>query len=126
MSPNAYRGGAVLTEVQSRGAELRADIANRTEDGRLPVLLSDSIRAGYGSGAKCAGCDQPVTADQIAYDVELARECDELLLTFHFICHGIWQAECATRIRKRRGDRTPIVTVGMVGADGIEPPTFAL
>jgi len=53
--------------------ELRARLIRRMEDGRLPVALPTRINAGYGSGAQCDLCDQPIAAHQVEYEINDAR-----------------------------------------------------
>ena len=50
--------GAVLPE-----SELRARVLQYIEDGRLPVVLSTTMYAGYGRGVQCDLCDRsPIRA----------------------------------------------------------------
>jgi hypothetical protein len=81
-------------------SELRSRVLQRIEDGRLPLLLSDTIDAGYGTGAPCDLCEQPISVDKIEYDVTDPRNGNHL--HFHFACHSAWQRECARRIAKGR------------------------
>jgi hypothetical protein len=68
--------------------------------GRLPLLLPDKISAGYGSGSKCNGCDQPVTRTQVEYDIEDPGSGTAHLI-LHLGCYVLWQIECVKRIRAR-------------------------
>ena len=84
------------TEPVLPESELRSRAVAHIEDGRLPVMLSAHIHAGYGEGAQCALCDQPIAPDKIEYDVTLpAGE----RLHFHLACHLAWQRECALRLK---------------------------
>ena len=76
--------------------ELCSRIQQRIEDGRLPVALSNSLTATYGSGDTCSGCGEPINSDQVEYDVADSR--DGRQLTFHLSCHAIWQLECVRRV----------------------------
>ena len=99
------------TEAQLRDAELRDRIRRWIDEGRLPVLLPDRICAGYGSGSKCPACEQPITTDQIEYDVESPRN-GTPMLSLHLGCYVLWQIECVNRIRKEAkgssSDRTSL------------------
>jgi len=77
-------------------SELRWRALQRIEDGRLPLVLSTRIDAGYGTGVQCYLCDQPIAADKIEYDI---TDHNGKLLHFHFACHLAWQRECALRLR---------------------------
>ena len=71
----------------------------RIEDGRLPVILSATIFAGYGLGFQCAVCDQLIARDKVEYDVIDPRVHEGERLHFHFACHSVWQRECALRLK---------------------------
>ena len=88
------------TEPVLPESELRACVLQRIEDGRLPVMLSTRIDAGYGAGDWCDLCDQLIAADKVEYDV---TEPDSgKRLHFHIACHMAWQRECALRLRDFR------------------------
>jgi len=72
-------------------SELRSRALRRIEDGRLPLVLSSHIEAGYGTGVQCYLCDQPIAADKIEYNVSGHNG---KLLNFHVACHSAWQREC--------------------------------
>ena len=78
-------------------SELRVRVIQRVEDGRLPLVLSTQIDAGYGTGVQCDLCDQPIAADKIEYSVTDSRTGKRLY--FHVACHSMWQHECARRLR---------------------------
>ena len=84
-----------------RDAELHARIRRLIDDGRLPLLLPDKISAGYGSGSRCHGCDQPVTLAQVEYTVEDHRD-TTVQLKLHLGCYVLWQVECVKRLKKRQ------------------------
>jgi hypothetical protein len=65
----------------------------RIADGRLPILPSATVEAGYGSGTVCRLCEEPIYPDQVEYQVKDAR--DGTSLSFHLICHAAWQLACA-------------------------------
>jgi len=85
------------TEPVLPESELHARVLLCIEDGRLPVVLSTTIYAGYGQGIPCDLCDQPIDCDKIEYDVTDPRGGKWLHL--HFACHSVWQRECALRLR---------------------------
>jgi hypothetical protein len=87
------------TEPVLSQSELRSRALQRIDDGRLPLVLSTHIDAGYGTGVQCYLCDQPIAADKIEYDV---TDHNGKLLQFHFACHSAWQRECALRLRDFR------------------------
>ena len=91
------------TEAQLRDAELRDRIRRWIDEGRLPVLLPGRICAGYGSGSKCPACEQPITSNQIEYDVDYPSN-GTPSLSLHLGCYVLWQIECMNRIRKDRTD----------------------
>ena len=74
--------------------------SNVPRDGRLPVVLSTDIDAGYGTGVRCVLCDQRIAPDKIEYGViDRARS---NRLHFHIACHLVWRGECARRMRDFR------------------------
>ena len=85
------------TEPVLPESELRSRVLRRIEDGRLPIMLSTTIYAGYGQGVQCDLCEQPIAADKIEYDV--TDPDDDRRLHFHMPCHTAWQRECALRLR---------------------------
>ena len=80
--------------------ELRFRVLRRIRKGRLPIMLSTSIHAGYGRGDQCDLCDQLIASDKIECDVTDPRGGKRL--HFHFACHAAWQRECALRLRDFR------------------------
>jgi len=86
---------AAKSPVQT--SKLRAHICSLIDEGRLPVLLPEKISAGYGSGSKCHGCNQPVTATQIEYDIEECKNAT-VQLSLHLGCYLLWQIECVKRM----------------------------
>jgi len=78
-------------------SELRARVIQRIEDGRLPLVLSTRMNAGYGTGVQCDLCDQSIAANKVEYEVIDYRTGKRLY--FHVACHSMWQWECAQRLR---------------------------
>jgi hypothetical protein len=85
------------TEPVLPESELRSRAVQRIEDGRLPVMLSTTIHAGYGQGIQCDLCDQPIAADKVEYDVTDSDSGKRL--HFHIACHFAWQRESGLRLR---------------------------
>lgn len=82
-------------------AELRSLAHECIADGRLPVIFTHSMQAGYGSGATCCLCERPIGPQHIEYEVTDDR--DGRQLSFHFACHAIWQLECRAWSLAREG-----------------------
>ena len=82
------------TAPELPGSALRVSVRQRIEHGRLPLVRSRKIFAGYGSGRPCAACDEPITSAQAEYEVEDTRSGRGL--RFHATCHALWQSECAS------------------------------
>jgi len=87
-------------------SELRFRVLQRLEDGRLPLMLSTRIDAGYGTGALCDVCDVPIGTDKVEYDEADTR--NGRPLHFHYACHSAWQRECALRLKDSR--QSPVQT----------------
>ena len=96
-------GFSMAIEYQLRDHQLHAHIRRRIDEGRLPVCLPDSIRAGYGSGSKCHACDQLISHSEIEYDVQDPTD-STARLRLHLGCYVLWQTECARRSRAERRD----------------------
>lgn len=71
-------------------------VRERIADGRLPVVLSRKLAAGYGSGHTCRVCDRPILRQHVEYEVNDAGDGGQL--TLHRSCYVIWQVECARRM----------------------------
>ena len=84
-------------ETESPGSALRISVRHRIQHGRLPLVRSRDIVAGYGSGRLCAACDQPIVPAQAEYEVEDPGSGRRL--RFHTACHALWQSECASAER---------------------------
>lgn len=85
------------TESQIRDAALRAFIRRRIESGRLPLTLTKTISVGFGAGAACLACDQPIESDQVEYHAFGPRY--GVALRLHWGCHVLWQLECIDKMR---------------------------
>jgi hypothetical protein len=81
-----------LRSAKSQGEKtLRRRVRQRIDDGLLPGREPESLDAGYGTGSLCAACDQPITSDQVEYEV---RGGEGGRLRFHLGCHSVWTSEC--------------------------------
>ena len=85
------------TESQSPETALRMSVRQRIEHGLLPSVRPRQIAAGYGSGHFCVVCDDPISNQQVEYEVEDTGTGRRLL--FHSDCHALWQSECAEELR---------------------------
>ena len=90
-------GTPLATESQLRDTELRARIHRLIDQGSLPVMHPERVAGGYGFGRKCDACDEPITRDQIEYEVEGGRY--GVPLEFHLGCYVLWQLDCAELTR---------------------------
>jgi hypothetical protein len=86
------------TKSQLRDTALRLRVRELLKDGRLPLMVSERIAGGYGSGHVCVACDQPITSIQIEYELDEYR--DGKRLCFHLTCYLVWQGECAMTTRR--------------------------
>jgi hypothetical protein len=80
---------------------LRRQIAQRIDDGQLPLTIRNEVTAGPGSGDLCPACSRPVTFTQAEYEAEYGRAGSRYLLKLHRGCYVLWQAECRRRISGR-------------------------
>ena len=57
--------------------------------GRLPLPqdATDIVWTGHGTDKLCDGCDEPITAGEIEYQVDIQGR----RLRFHFRCAAAWQ-----------------------------------
>lgn len=86
------------TEAQLRDDALRRHIRSLLDDGTLPVMISEEILAGYGSGTQvCCGCSQTIRQTHVQY--ETFRPNRREPLPFHLGCHVLWQIECVNRLQ---------------------------
>ena len=88
---------AMQTEFQLRDPALRALIARRIDEGRLPLILTKTIGVGFGAGGQCDACGQVITTEQIEYHAFGPNYGAPLRL--HWACHVLWQLECVERSR---------------------------
>lgn len=72
----------------------------RIESGQLPCDPSARMWGSRGSGAACALCGRPISAEEIEYEVETKLNGTAGTLQFHRACHSIWHTECETALAR--------------------------
>jgi hypothetical protein len=77
-------------------SELRLRVGANIDRGLLPATPPRVMYAGYGRGDRCHGCDEPIAADQVEYEL---RYDGDRAYRLHLRCTEVWEAEC-----NRRGD----------------------
>jgi hypothetical protein len=72
-------------------ASLRDVIRRKLYDGALPSdPPRDKIYAGYGSGAACDACGDPIQPAQVEYELNYPDE--HRTFRLHLGCAGLWEA----------------------------------
>ena len=77
-------------------AILRAKAREAVRTGKLPSRRPDRTWGGPGVGARCTICGEPVTKDQLEFQVEWARDGAEPGLDrfhIHVRCFAAWEFE---------------------------------
>jgi hypothetical protein len=70
---------------------LRDVIRRKLHDGDLPTRPpQDKIYAGYGSGATCDACGDPIHPAQVEYELNYPDE--QRTFRLHVGCAGLWEA----------------------------------
>ena len=76
---------------------LRDVIRRKLDDGTLPLERPEhKIYAGYGRGATCDACGDPILPAQVEYELNYPDQ--DRTLRLHLGCAGLWEA-----MRLRRG-----------------------
>jgi hypothetical protein len=76
---------------------LRDVIRRKLDDGSLPTERPEhKIYAGYGSGATCDACGDPIQPAQVEYELNYPDE--HRTFRLHMGCAGLWEA-----MRLKRG-----------------------
>ena len=75
-------------------AEVLRLVLSKIADGALPSVRVEKVWAGYGTGHRCYGCDQPIDRTEIETEIDLAGA---LLLRLHRRCFAMWQRELESR-----------------------------
>lgn len=55
----------------------------------------------YGIGSCCALCEQPIKEAEVEYNLETPFGGARRHFRFHFLCHALWQLECADSLGPR-------------------------
>ncbi len=78
--------------------QLETMVREHLERGRLPVLVSERVKASYGTaGVECDVCGLEIGPTCVEYEVTNGGGRP---LFFHLRCHSVWQTECVRRTRK--------------------------
>jgi hypothetical protein len=86
---------------------LRSRIAQRLENGQLPVAITTELYAGHGTGRLCCICDQEILSEHVEYEVRDPRD-KTSSLCFHIRCHNMWQLESLRRTEPRPACRADL------------------
>ena len=57
--------------------------------GDLPNRPPVKAWAGFGTGASCDACDEPILATEVEYELDFA---ESMTVRFHATCEQIWRA----------------------------------
>lgn len=75
---------------------LREQATEAIRNGKLPARSPDRTWGGPGVGAPCAVCDKPVTASEMEFEIQFARNGDNPGLDkfhVHIRCFAAWEFE---------------------------------
>jgi hypothetical protein len=75
---------------------LREKARAAVETGKLPERRPDRTWGGPGVGASCSVCDEPVTSDQLEFEIQFRRDGDNPGLDkfhVHIRCFAAWEFE---------------------------------
>jgi hypothetical protein len=70
---------------------IRQRVRAMLQTGQLPCEDSAGIWAGKGDGKWCGACAEPITGEEVEFEVVLTSGATILL---HRACHAIWLDEC--------------------------------
>src|SRR5262245_46711596 len=84
--PKALRAGVSARRDAYRAELVRARLAVRA----LPSWEPNKMRGRTSAGSRCSGCDTPISAGQIEYELEFANG---PTLRLHRACYVVWQEE---------------------------------
>ena len=71
-------------------------VREKVASGALPLTPPIKMWAGFGSGARCSGCDQTITSSQAEYELEVPGG---RTFVMHLGCASLLEAE-----RRERGE----------------------
>jgi hypothetical protein len=77
-------------------ADLRERARHAISTGRLPHRRPDRMWGGPGNGATCAVCGEPVSREEMGFDLEFARPASRpaaVTHQFHVRCFAAWEFE---------------------------------
>ncbi len=77
--------------------ELKALVADRIRQKRLPAQPPRAVWAGPGSGQRCSLCDQAINELETEYELETPMPTVNSVVRLHLRCHTLWQLELARR-----------------------------
>ncbi len=77
--------------------QIRSLVRKHTQAGDLPVMRLLNVDGGYGSGASCCVCGEPIQKSQVEYEAAVT---DKRTLRFHIKCFALWQLECAQQLEQ--------------------------
>src|SRR4029450_8842255 len=75
--------------AKEKGIDLFARVRARILDGTLWPLSHGEVLGSCGTGEPCAVCDQPITADEVEYEVTGPV----LVVRAHLACYHAWMGE---------------------------------
>jgi hypothetical protein len=65
------------------------------DTGVLPDTMPEKAWGGYGDGSLCSVCRNPVTPEEVEYEVRIRTESGGATRRFHVVCHAVWRLEYA-------------------------------
>jgi hypothetical protein len=77
--------------------EVVGRLRSKMDSGAIPIELRPKMFAGRGNGRICTGCDEPISPEQVEYEMDFGGD---RIFRLHLACAGWWEAEC-----QRRGHR---------------------
>ena len=80
---------------------LRENARQRIQSGAMPRAKPNRTWGGPGAGLTCGLCDQPITRDQIEYEVQFVQEGMSVpqIVHLHLACFAAWELERGLMIR---------------------------
>ncbi len=87
--------------------QVRQLIQTRIDAGQLPQAKNYEIFGRQGDGLRCACCDDPITGQQIEYDLEFCSDMGAAAtLPMHTVCYRAW-CEISYAIQCRERSASP-------------------
>jgi len=80
---------------------LREKARQRIQSGAMPLAEPNRTWGGPGAGLTCAVCDQPITRNQIEYEVQFVQEGVKIpqIAHLHLSCFAAWDLERGLIVR---------------------------